>query len=221
MTTGVSSSCPQCGAPLRFGGASSLAAVCAYCRFAVLRTGARLDVAGKVPDLVATDTRLSIGTAGKAQGRTFTLLGRLQLSQGEAVWNEWYGSFGDTSWGWVAEAQGRLYVTFPVLGAAGLPPLSALRPGADIRLPGLGRAVVDEVNTARLVSFEGELPVRPELASSGTTPTAAPRAAASRLSTTAPGANRFSMPDARRVTPRPAWRTPHLWRLLASSRCGR
>ncbi|MGO9066054.1 MAG: DUF4178 domain-containing protein [Myxococcaceae bacterium] len=163
MTTGVSSSCPQCGAPLRFGGASSLAAVCAYCRFAVLRTGARLDVAGKVPDLVATDTRLSIGTAGKAQGRTFTLLGRLQLSQGEAVWNEWYGSFGDTSWGWVAEAQGRLYVTFPVLGAAGLPPLSALRPGADIRLPGLGRAVVDEVNTARLVSFEGELPVRPEL----------------------------------------------------------
>ncbi|MGO9830876.1 MAG: DUF4178 domain-containing protein [Myxococcaceae bacterium] len=162
MTTGVAAACPQCGAPLRFGGGASLATVCAYCRFAVLRTGARLDAAGKVPDLVATDTRLSIGTAGKAQGRTFTLLGRLQLSQGEAVWNEWYGSFGDASWGWVAEAQGRLYVTFPVPGAAGLPPLSALRPGAELQLPGLGRAVVDEVNTARLVSFEGELPVRPE-----------------------------------------------------------
>jgi len=163
VTSGVASACPQCGAPLRFGGAASLAAVCAYCRFASLRTGARLEVAGKVPDLVATETRLSIGTAGKFDGRTFLLLGRLQLSQGEAVWNEWYASFGDASWGWVAEAQGRLYVTFPKEGAAGLPPLRALQPGMEIRLPGVGRAVVDELNQARLVSFEGELPVRPEV----------------------------------------------------------
>ena len=163
MTTGVASTCPQCGAPLRFGGGASLAVVCGYCRFAVLRTGARLDVAGKVPDLVATDTRLSVGTAGKVQGKTFILLGRLQLSQGEAVWNEWYASFGDASWGWVAEAQGRLYVTFPVSGATGLPPRAGLSPGQEIQLPQLGRAVVDEVNQARLISFEGELPVTPEL----------------------------------------------------------
>ena len=57
MTTGVAAACPQCGAPLRFGGSESLATVCAYCRFAVLRTGARLEAAGKVPDLVATETR--------------------------------------------------------------------------------------------------------------------------------------------------------------------
>jgi hypothetical protein len=163
VTTGVASACPQCGAPLRFGGAASLAAVCAYCRFASLRTGARLDAAGKVPDLVATDTRLSIGTAGKVDGRTFTLLGRLQLSQGEAVWNEWYASFGDGSWGWVAEAQGRLYVTFPQAAPSTLPPLRALQPGMEVQLPGIGRAVVDEVTEARLVSFEGELPVRPEV----------------------------------------------------------
>ena len=148
---------------MRFGGAASLAAVCAYCRFASLRSGARLESAGKVPDLVATDTRLSIGTAGKAEGRTFTLLGRLQLSQGDAIWNEWYASFGEANWGWVAEAQGRLYVTHLVAGASGLPPLRALQPGMELHLPGLGRAVVDEVNQARLVSFEGELPVRPEV----------------------------------------------------------
>ncbi len=163
MTTGVASACPQCGAPLRFGGAASLAAVCAYCRFASLRTGARLEAAGKVPDLVATDTRLSIGTAGKADARTFTLLGRLQLSQGQAAWNEWYASFDDGSWGWVAEAQGRLYVTFPKSAPSGLPPLGTLKPGMEVSLPGVGRAVVDEVNQARLVSFEGELPVRPDL----------------------------------------------------------
>ena len=32
MTTGVASACPNCGAPLRFGGAHSLAAICAYCK---------------------------------------------------------------------------------------------------------------------------------------------------------------------------------------------
>lgn len=163
MTTGVSTTCPQCGAPLHFGGGASLAAVCAYCRFAVLRTGAKLDLAGKVPDLVATETRLSIGAAGKFQGRTFLVLGRLQLSQGEAVWNEWYASFGDASWGWVAEAQGRLFVTLPLSGVSGLPHRSELHVGRDIQLPEVGRAVVDELNQARLVSFEGELPVKPEL----------------------------------------------------------
>jgi Domain of unknown function (DUF4178) len=161
LTTGVASACPQCGAPLRFGGAASLAAVCAYCRSAVLRAGARLELAGKVPDLVATDTRLALGATGRLQDRPFVILGRLQLSQGEATWDEWYASFGD-GWGWLAEAQGRLYATRPIAGASALPPLDSLRPGAEIELPG-GAASVDEVNEARLVSFEGELPVRPEV----------------------------------------------------------
>lgn len=163
MTTGVASACPQCGAPLRFGGARSLAAACAYCRSAVLRTGARLEAAGKVPDLVATDTRLSVGAVGRAQGKPFVVLGRLQLSQGEATWNEWYVSFGDGSWGWLAEAQGRLYLTRPLAGTKGLPRWSALHAGMELQLPGAGRTVVDELNEARLVSFEGELPVPPEV----------------------------------------------------------
>jgi len=166
VTTGVASACPQCGAPLRFGGAHSLAAACAYCRSAVLRTGARLELAGKVPDLVATDTRLSVGANGRVQGKPYVVLGRLQLSQGEAAWNEWYASFGDGSWGWLAEAQGRLYLTRPIAGATGLPRWNALHAGMELDLPGAGRAVVDELNDARLVSFEGELPVPPDLGES-------------------------------------------------------
>ncbi len=163
MTTGVASACPQCGAPLRFGGAHSLVAACAHCRSAVLRSGAKLELAGRIPDLVATDTRLSLGAAGRVQGRPFVVLGRLQLSQGQAVWNEWYASFGDGGWGWLAEAQGRLYVTRPIAGAAELPRWKALHAGMELDLPGAGRAVVDELNEARLLSFEGELPIPPEL----------------------------------------------------------
>jgi hypothetical protein len=162
LSTGVASACPQCGAPLRFGGAASLAAACAYCRSAVLRSGARLELAGRVPDLVATDTRLSLGATGTVQGSPFVILGRLQLSQGEAVWNEWYASFAG-GWGWLAEAQGRLYVTRPLAGAAGLPRLASLHAGRELELPGAGTVVVDELGEARLVSFEGELPVRPEV----------------------------------------------------------
>jgi hypothetical protein len=161
LTTGVASACPQCGAPLRFGGAESLAAACPYCRSSVVRAGARLELAGKVPDLVATDTRLALGATGRLQGRSFVVLGRLQLSQGAAVWNEWYASFGEGGWGWLAEAQGRLFATRPLAGATGLPPWPSLHPGVAVELPGAGTAVVDEVAEARLVSFEGELPVAP------------------------------------------------------------
>jgi len=162
VTTGVASACPQCGAPLRFGGAQSLAAACAYCRAAVLRSGARLELLGKVPDLVAIDSRLALGATGALAGEPFAILGRLQLSRGDAAWNEWYASFAGGH-GWVAEAQGRLYATRHLPDAAGLPPLAALRAGAEVELPGAGAVTVDEIGEAKLVSFEGELPFRPEI----------------------------------------------------------
>lgn len=160
MSTGVASACPQCGAPLRFGGGASLAAACAHCRSAVLRSGARLELAGKVPDLVATDTRLSIGAMGRVGAQPFVVLGRLQLSQGAATWNEWYVSLGG-GWGWLAEAQGRLLLTRPIDRAAPLPAFTDLRVGQELQLPGAGRAVVEELGQARLISYEGELPVAP------------------------------------------------------------
>jgi hypothetical protein len=162
LTTGAASACPQCGAPLRFGGAESLAAACAYCRAAVLRRGADLALAGKLPDLVATDTRLSLGMTGSAGGQPFTVLGRLQLSRGDATWNEWYASF-PRGFGWIAEAQGRLFLTRRLPDARGLPRLGALHAGMELEIPGGGRFTVDEVDQAALASFEGELPFAPQI----------------------------------------------------------
>jgi hypothetical protein len=162
VTTGVASACPQCGAPLRFGGAHSLAACCPYCRSAVLRKGADLELAGRVPDLVAIDSRLSLGAAGKAAGEPFTVLGRLQLSRGDATWNEWYAGFGK-GLGWLAEAQGRLFLTRLLPGAKDLPRLAGLHAGRPLEVPGAGSFTVDEIDEARLVSFEGELPFHPQV----------------------------------------------------------
>jgi hypothetical protein len=162
MSTGVASACPQCGAPLRFGGAQSLATCCPACRAAVVRAGARLELAGKVPDLVAIDSRLSIGATGAVGGEQFTVLGRLQLSRGDATWNEWYASFA-RGVGWIAEAGGRLFLSRAIAAPAELPRLAALHAGRPVEIRGAGSFTVDEIDEARLASFEGELPFRPAL----------------------------------------------------------
>jgi ribosomal protein S27E len=159
--TGAAGSCPQCGAPLRFGGGQSLAARCGFCGALVLRAGARLELAGQVPDLVAVDSRLAVGLAGTIAGRPATILGRLQLSQGRATWNEWYAGFED-GFGWVAEAEGTVLVTRPIDSDAP-PPFEGLRAGATLDLAPAGRLRVEEIGEATLVSFEGELPFRPQV----------------------------------------------------------
>jgi ribosomal protein S27E len=159
--TGAAGSCPQCGAPLRFGGGQSLAARCAFCGALVVRAGARLELAGQVPDLVAVDSRLAVGLAGTIAGRPATILGRLQLSQGRATWNEWYAGLED-GFAWIAEAEGAVFVTRPVESDA-LAPFEALRAGAALELAPAGRLRVEEVGEATLVSFEGELPFRPQV----------------------------------------------------------
>lgn len=165
--TGLQSSCPQCGAPLHFGGASSLVSICSYCRSAVARSDAGLELLGQVPDLVATDTRLALGMIGQVEGRTFTVLGRVRLSEGRANWDEWYAIWADGSYGWIAEAQGRLIVTRHVDATtfSPLPPLDTIHPGSRLHVAGVGEFVIEQVGQASLVSAQGELPFTPHFQS--------------------------------------------------------
>jgi hypothetical protein len=75
---------------------------------------------------------------------------------------EWYAKFSGT-WGWLAEAQGRYYMTFEVEGAQ-LPPIESLRPGMQLVLPTMLGAqrtfTVAEVSSATYVAANGELPFR-------------------------------------------------------------
>ncbi|HEY8207872.1 MAG TPA: DUF4178 domain-containing protein, partial [Myxococcaceae bacterium] len=159
MATGVQGQCPQCGAPLTFGGAHSLAAVCSYCRSSIARKGADLENLGKVPDLVATDTRLALMVSGAIDHQSFTIIGHVQLAHpGGGTWDEWYLSFSNGAWGWLAEAQGRLFFTRPLSYSLKAPLLSKLSPGKSFSLSGIGLVAVDEVNTASFASAEGELP---------------------------------------------------------------
>jgi len=147
--------CPGCGAdvPLKLG--NSLVAICPYCRMAIGR--GNLEKLGKVAELIPTGTKLRLHTRGTLGGHHFELVGRVQLRWQAGVWDEWYASFDDGREGWVAEAQGRYYVTFLVPGCTP-PPLADLHPGGRVALAGVGDLTAVDFKTAELASAEGELP---------------------------------------------------------------
>ncbi|MFN7130793.1 MAG: DUF4178 domain-containing protein [Myxococcales bacterium] len=160
MTTAFNvkaASCPACGAPMQFKVGSSRVIVCEFCQFAVARTDRGLENIGKVADLIPTGAKLTLGAEGKFEGHAFRLVGRLQYQWKQGVWDEWYASFEDGRWGWLAEAQGRYYMSFRVAPRA-VPLFDHLRPGGRVFLSGLGPFVVADIKRSRYVSAAGELP---------------------------------------------------------------
>lgn len=154
--------CPSCGAPVEFKLGASIVVICEFCNSAVARTDRDVRNLGKVADLVDTRSPLAVGVEGRFDGQSFVLTGRSQIQhQAGGVWDEWYATFGDGRTGWLAEAQGRFFMTFPVRvpDANLLPPLASARPGLAGPLPGTqGNFVVSEIGAARPISAEGEIP---------------------------------------------------------------
>ena len=153
----VVANCPSCGAAVEFAIGSSAVVVCGTCRSVVARTDRGVEDHGRVAALIDTGSPLRVGTTGSYRGAGYRVTGRTQLRhQAGGVWDEWYAAFDDGRWGWLAEAQGRFYLTFRVGAAA--PPWEALRLGEPVLDDGL---VVAEFGEATLISAEGELPWRP------------------------------------------------------------
>ena len=152
--------CPNCGGEVQFKAGSSLLSVCPYCSSAVARTGddiTELEILGQVAPLADIGSPLSVGVSGRFGSRRFTIVGRVQLDYGLGPWNEWYAAFEDgTTWGWIAEAQGRVYLTFEE-PASGLPSYAEARVGSQF-MAGEHLLTVVERRRARFVAAEGELP---------------------------------------------------------------
>ncbi|HTL33968.1 MAG TPA: DUF4178 domain-containing protein, partial [Kofleriaceae bacterium] len=139
--------------------------VCDHCRSAVLRTDRGLDTLGKFADLVPMESPLKLFSDGQMGSQTFILVGMAQLKQqAGGLTQEWYAKFSGT-WGWLAEAQGRYYLTFEAEGAQ-LPRLDTLYAGQKIQLPTMLGAMreftVSEVSSATYLAANGELPFRLE-----------------------------------------------------------
>lgn len=164
----VEAPCPACGAPVEFKVSSSLVTVCAHCNSAVARGDRNLEDLGKVAALVDTLSPLDLGLTGVYQQKSFELVGHVQYRHASgAVWDEWYIAFANGNYGWLAEAQGRFYVTArrnPKKEVA-LPAYDALAPGEKLTIGAPPPLTVNEAGEATLIAAEGELPFRPDFQS--------------------------------------------------------
>jgi len=122
--------------------------VCEHCNTVNARTDRGFEDLGKVADLVDTPSPLALWVEGRFRGVGFMIVGRSQFRHpAGGLWDEWYLKLDDGSWGWLAEAQGRFYITFPLAEPGKVPPLSAMVPGERIHAGG-GELVVAEAGEA-------------------------------------------------------------------------
>ncbi|HKP85088.1 MAG TPA: DUF4178 domain-containing protein [Blastocatellia bacterium] len=160
----VQASCPACGAPIIFKTGSSIVVVCEFCNSAVARGDRNLEDLGKVADLVETASPLDVGLKGVYRGVPFELTGRAQLGHAAGgIWDEWYAAFQDGRWGWLAEAQGRFYLTFQthLSEQTLIEPFEMLELGEPV--PAISSSiplVVAEKGVAKALGAKGEIPYR-------------------------------------------------------------
>ncbi len=154
--------CPACGGPVEFKSGQSVVVICGYCRSAVARTDRELKDLGKVAELVETGSPLDIGLRGTWQGVSFELTGRAQLGhEMGGQWDEWYATFSNGWLGWLAEAQGRFYLTFqyPPTEGVQLPSFDQLQLGQTVQgLPQQATMMVAETGRATARGAKGEIP---------------------------------------------------------------
>jgi len=163
----VRANCPSCGAEVLFKTGSSVVVVCEFCHSVVARTDRGVEDFGRVAEVVDSGSPLEVGQRGVVRGVAFELTGRAQLQHAAGgFWDEWYAALADGRWGWLAEAQGRFYLTFQIQvpDPRALPHLDQLHLGQPVTaIPTERPLVVAEKGEARLLGAEGEIPylVRP------------------------------------------------------------
>jgi hypothetical protein len=158
----LTANCPSCGAPVEFKSGQSIVVICEYCRSAVARTDRDLKDLGKVAELVETGSPLDIGVRGKWKDVPFELTGRAQLGHElGGQWDEWYATFSNGWLGWLAEAQGRFYITFqyPIPEGVQVPPFDQIQLGQTVPgLPWPTPLIVAETGRATALGAKGEIP---------------------------------------------------------------
>lgn len=160
----LASNCPSCGGPVEFKSGSTIVLVCQYCRSALARTDRGITDLGKVAEIAESESPLRLGLSGTYLGQRFELTGRARLQhQLGGYWDEWYATFSNGWVGWLAEAQGRFYMTFfkPLPEGSVLPSFGEIAPGQILENLSAGvPLVVQEKGIATAVAADGEIPYR-------------------------------------------------------------
>lgn len=158
----LQANCPSCAAPITFKNGSTVVLVCPFCRAAVARTDKKLEDLGKVADIAESESPLKIGLKGVWKNIRFELTGRAQnRHDAGGFWDEWYATFSNGWVGWLAEAQGKFYLTFYQPLKEVLPPFEQLQIGQTVpQIKNKTPLMVTEKGTATSVAADGEIPYK-------------------------------------------------------------
>ncbi|MEZ5424816.1 MAG: DUF4178 domain-containing protein [Pyrinomonadaceae bacterium] len=160
----LKANCPSCAAPIEFKAGSTIVIICPFCRSAVARTDRALEDLGKVAEIMQSESPLKLGLKGEFMGNRFELTGRAQLKhEMGGFWDEWYATFTNGWVGWLAEAQGKFYMTFyqPLPENTSIPPFENLQLGDAVgQIPSKTPLIVVEKGTATSVAADGEIPYK-------------------------------------------------------------
>ena len=155
--------CPSCGAPVRFRGATSVVAICPFCKSTLVRDGVKLENIGKQAELLEDQTPIRIGADGKHRGVGFNVVGRIQFRYEGGSWNEWHVLFADGKSAWLSDASREYTISYPIPPQV-VKPFEELKPGAPVHIAGdkwySGKYSVTNLDTGEVVAGEGELPFK-------------------------------------------------------------
>ncbi|MBM4002305.1 MAG: DUF4178 domain-containing protein [Planctomycetes bacterium] len=157
----IEAPCPSCGSPVEFRVSASLVTICPSCSSVVARGDRKLEDHGRVAAIVATDSVLRLGKTGRYRDHPFEIVGHVQYRHpAGGIWDEWYAAFPGDRWCWIAEAQGKRFLTQErkINSHMRIPTWSELSVGAPVQLRDHLMFTVNEFNTAALLAAEGEIP---------------------------------------------------------------
>jgi hypothetical protein len=155
----LTANCPSCGGQIEFKSGATIVVVCPFCRSVVARTDRALQDLGKVAEVSETGSPLRLGLKGSFKGQRFELTGRAQMGHElGGMWDEWYATFSNGWVGWLAEAQGKFYLTFfqPTPPGVTLPGFEQLQIGQPV--PGLSAFIAAEKGAGKTLAASGEIP---------------------------------------------------------------
>ena len=155
-------SCPSCGTFLTITHESTVSMVCKRCHAVLEYRAGSLRQVGNAAVVVPTRASVQVGEEGSYNGTGFQITGHVQLSNEDgATWDEFYLGFSDGQCGWLAQAQGRLILSFraPLPEGLSLPDFEALQLNTKMELmPGLPAVSVVEKGQARIEAASGQMP---------------------------------------------------------------
>ena len=150
--------CPACRSDVSLDLETTCVTVCTRCLSVLERSSVGLRAIGVSGRLRDHGSKLYTGLRFRHKRSYLNVMGRTQPEDGSGNrWDEWYAEQDDGTWAWIAEDQGRYFLTQPLADGPELPPLDTLQPGERVRLQGVD-FTVDERDEGRIRAAEGQIP---------------------------------------------------------------